>query len=246
MKALRLQESSAQDEASTAWRWRVYVVGPDDVVARIERVEYILPTTFPSPVRVVEDRVSAFALEGITWDDFECVARVHAAGEEPEVLRTSIRLARDDDTVPATIEVRPGERRRRPPIDVGQGSERLTRSVLIYLGIVVVLTLLLLAAALANVVLPMRPEQRLLLVAAFAGAAGAGIEALQAVLANAFGFSRAWLRFFLLGRSSGCSSRRSSTSSCGAGSSRRPRRRPTSTWPASQSSASSPASRRRG
>jgi hypothetical protein len=198
MSALRLQESSAQDEASTAWRWRVYVVGPEDVVARIERVEYILPTTFPSPVRVVEDRVSAFALEGITWDDFECVARVHVAGEEPEVLRRSIRLARDDDAVPATIDVRPGERRRRPPIDVGHGSERLTRSVLIYLGLVVVLTLLLLAAALADVVLPMRPEQRLLLVAVFAGAAGASIEALQAVLANAQGVSRAWLRFFLL------------------------------------------------
>lgn len=199
MSALQLQEWSEADEGSSAWRWRVHLVGPADELERVERVDYILPTTFPAPLRTVTDRASAFALDGITWDDFECVARVHTGGEA-EVLRKRIRLPREDETLEAGIDTRSFDARSRRPLDIGHGGERLTRSVLMYLGLTSVVALLLLVAALADSVLPMSPEQQLLLVAAFSGAAGASVDALQAAieLAGGRGVSRSWLTFFLL------------------------------------------------
>jgi transcription initiation factor IIF auxiliary subunit len=52
------------------YRWKIFVDEDDEVLDKIESVEYLLHETFPNPNRIIENRDSKFALETAGWGEF--------------------------------------------------------------------------------------------------------------------------------------------------------------------------------
>ena len=52
------------------YQWRLFVDEPDDVLKKIKNVEYLLHETFPTPLRISNERQSKFALESSGWGSF--------------------------------------------------------------------------------------------------------------------------------------------------------------------------------
>lgn len=52
------------------FEWEVYMDEPDEKLEKVKNVEYRLHETFPSPIRVVDDRNSKFALKSAGWGEF--------------------------------------------------------------------------------------------------------------------------------------------------------------------------------
>jgi peptidoglycan hydrolase-like protein with peptidoglycan-binding domain len=52
------------------FQWRVFMADPPERLGTVRSVEYRLHETFPDPIRIVEDRVSRFAIESSGWGEF--------------------------------------------------------------------------------------------------------------------------------------------------------------------------------
>jgi len=52
------------------YKWEVFVDESDEVLDRIESVEYRLHKTFPDPVRTIDERESHFLLKSQGWGEF--------------------------------------------------------------------------------------------------------------------------------------------------------------------------------
>jgi chromosome segregation ATPase len=62
------------------WDWTIFIKGPEDVLEKIEYVEYTLHPTFPNPVRIVNERGSdryAFPLSTSGWGTFTVKVKVY-------------------------------------------------------------------------------------------------------------------------------------------------------------------------
>ncbi len=62
------------------WDWTIFVKGPEDVLEKIEYVEYTLHPTFPDPVRIVNQRGHgpyAFPLTTAGWGTFTIKVKVY-------------------------------------------------------------------------------------------------------------------------------------------------------------------------
>jgi transcription initiation factor IIF auxiliary subunit len=66
------------------YEWRVFVEDGEDVLDKIDHVEYLLHPTFPNPRRLVYDRQSRFALNGSGWGQFTIKIRVTYSNGEAE------------------------------------------------------------------------------------------------------------------------------------------------------------------
>lgn len=62
------------------WDWTIYVKGPEDVLEKIQYVEYTLHPTFPNPVRIISERglkPYAFPLSTSGWGTFTVKVKVY-------------------------------------------------------------------------------------------------------------------------------------------------------------------------
>lgn len=76
------------------WEWAVWIDGSKAQLDTIESVEYTLHPTFPTPVRVVEDRSAKFRLEEWGSGEFEIRARVHFKTGRLRTLKHWLELDR--------------------------------------------------------------------------------------------------------------------------------------------------------
>ena len=74
------------------WKWSIWVDGPQPDLDEIEKVVYLLHSTFPNPVRTVTDRDSNFRLEAAGWGTFTIRAKVHFKGGRTESLAHELEL----------------------------------------------------------------------------------------------------------------------------------------------------------
>src|SRR5574341_547764 len=58
------------------YKWRVFVDAPDDILDKIEYIDYLLHPTFPLPNRRVKHKQSKFALELEGWGSFSIAITV--------------------------------------------------------------------------------------------------------------------------------------------------------------------------
>lgn len=59
------------------WDWSVWIDGPPEELDRVEKVVYRLHPTFPDPVKVVQDRSTAYRLDSSGWGEFTIQADIH-------------------------------------------------------------------------------------------------------------------------------------------------------------------------
>lgn len=52
------------------FEWEVFLDEPQQVLDKVEAVEYRLHRTFPDPIRTVTDRASRFSLKAAGWGEF--------------------------------------------------------------------------------------------------------------------------------------------------------------------------------
>lgn len=58
------------------YNWKVFVDEEDEILDKIDYVEYLLHQTFPNRRRVIKDRESKFALESSGWGQFYIVITI--------------------------------------------------------------------------------------------------------------------------------------------------------------------------
>ena len=58
------------------YKWKVFVDEEDEILDKIDYVEYLLHQTFPNRRRVINDRKSKFALAGAGWGQFNIVITI--------------------------------------------------------------------------------------------------------------------------------------------------------------------------
>src|SRR5687768_16005328 len=59
------------------WDWSVWIDGPPEELDRVEKLVYRLHPTFPDPVKVVQDRSTAYRLDSSGWGEFTIQADIH-------------------------------------------------------------------------------------------------------------------------------------------------------------------------
>lgn len=67
-----------QDESylgKDRWEWSVWVDGPPEELDALDRVIYVLHSTFNDPVRTVTDRSTKFRLRTSSWGTFTIHAK---------------------------------------------------------------------------------------------------------------------------------------------------------------------------
>ena len=86
------------------WDWTVYLRGSDDILQRVEFVEYTLHETFPDPVRIVKERgvgPYAFALSTSGWGTF--TIRIRITYKDGTYQRISYQLSFDESKKPQDL-----------------------------------------------------------------------------------------------------------------------------------------------
>lgn len=58
------------------WKWEIWIDASDEHLDKIDYVVYTLHSTFPNPVRQVNDRASRFKLNADGWGTFTIYARI--------------------------------------------------------------------------------------------------------------------------------------------------------------------------
>lgn len=58
------------------WHWRVWLKGRASALNQVQRVVYQLHSTFPDPVREIDDREGSFGIDAEGWGGFTIHARV--------------------------------------------------------------------------------------------------------------------------------------------------------------------------
>ncbi len=72
---------------------RIYLAADPDVLSTIDRVEYLLHSSFHNPRRVSTDRDHHFAIDIWTWGVFDIEVTVHFLTGEPKVLEHSVEYS---------------------------------------------------------------------------------------------------------------------------------------------------------
>lgn len=67
----------AQEKEPGWWQWSIWLDGPAEELDQVERVEYILHSTFREPVQTVTDRATNFRLNAGGWGEFMIYAHVY-------------------------------------------------------------------------------------------------------------------------------------------------------------------------
>jgi transcription initiation factor IIF auxiliary subunit len=84
------------DQDDNCWEWEAFL---DDLgtgeLADVAVVEYVLPSTFPNPLRVVEDPQGGFALKTAGWGDFTLKAFVNLKNGKRRKLIHKLELKED-------------------------------------------------------------------------------------------------------------------------------------------------------
>lgn len=77
------------------YQWRVFVDENDNVLNKIEHVQYLLHRTFPNPLRISDDRKSKFALESSGWGSFTVYITVRFKDGTEEEERYFLDLSKE-------------------------------------------------------------------------------------------------------------------------------------------------------
>jgi len=76
---------------SGRWEWAVFIVASDEVLGRIQYVEYTLHPTFPEPIQRVTERGlesgKGFTLKATGWGTFEIALKVVFTGGKARYLK---------------------------------------------------------------------------------------------------------------------------------------------------------------
>lgn len=80
------------------WKWSVWVDGSPHELDTIERVMYVLHSTFNNPVREIADRTTDFRLDTSGWGAFRIRARVFYKDGHEEALQHDLVLKYPDGT----------------------------------------------------------------------------------------------------------------------------------------------------
>ena len=79
MEAVNTKYKIAQDfkyEGDDWWSWWIWIEGTSADLDMIDHIIYTLHSTFPKPVRIINDRKSKFKLETEGWGTFTIYAKV--------------------------------------------------------------------------------------------------------------------------------------------------------------------------
>jgi len=71
------------------WKWWIWIEGEESELDKIDFVVYTLHSTFPNPIRKVEDRSSKFKMKTEGWGVFTIYAKLHLKS------KTEITLSHD-------------------------------------------------------------------------------------------------------------------------------------------------------
>jgi transcription initiation factor IIF auxiliary subunit len=74
------------------WKWAVWIEAPNEMLGRVEYVEWKLHSTFPNPVRKTADTANKFRLETAGWGEFLIIARVQMKDGTQVKLRHNLKL----------------------------------------------------------------------------------------------------------------------------------------------------------
>jgi transcription initiation factor IIF auxiliary subunit len=77
------------------YQWMVFVDENDNVLNKIEHVQYLLHRTFPNPLRISDDRKSKFALESSGWGSFTVYITVRFKDGTEEEERYFLDLSKE-------------------------------------------------------------------------------------------------------------------------------------------------------
>ncbi|HEY8185082.1 MAG TPA: pYEATS domain-containing protein [Pyrinomonadaceae bacterium] len=90
-------EQKATYASDNWWEWSVWVEGDKEELKQIDYVEYNLHSSFPEPVRRIEDRSSKFRLDSSGWGEFTIRATVVNKDGEKKHLRHRLELQYPDE-----------------------------------------------------------------------------------------------------------------------------------------------------
>ncbi len=76
---------------------RIYLYAKPDTLSSINRVEYLLHSSFRNPRRVSTDRDNRFAIDIWTWGMFDIEVTVHFSKGEKQELKHSVKYSLPPD-----------------------------------------------------------------------------------------------------------------------------------------------------
>jgi transcription initiation factor IIF auxiliary subunit len=76
------------------YKWKVFMDESADTLAQVKRVEYRLHSTFRDPIRIVEDRISRFALQSEGWGEFYIFITVYLNDGKKENTKYYLKLTK--------------------------------------------------------------------------------------------------------------------------------------------------------
>jgi len=93
--ARMLEKRGIQAVDERWYRSLVFVDEDDGTLDKIDSITYVLHSTFPDPVRVVNDRSSKFALEMTGWGSFSMKIRIRYKNGTEEYTRYFLDLSKE-------------------------------------------------------------------------------------------------------------------------------------------------------
>jgi len=89
-------EQGIEYQGEDWWKWWIWLEGPEKELDKVDRVIYILHSTFANPVRTVTDRSTKFRLQTSGWGGFLIRAKVidKDGGETPLTHQLQLRYPR--------------------------------------------------------------------------------------------------------------------------------------------------------
>lgn len=80
------------------WKWSVWIDGTSEELDAVDHVTYILHSSFPDPVRRVQDRSTNFCLTTSGWGTFTINAKVVGKDNSEKLLQYDLVLLYPDGT----------------------------------------------------------------------------------------------------------------------------------------------------
>lgn len=78
------------------YEWCVFIDSEENIIKEIKYVEYILHSTFPNPLRKIEDRFHRFALYSSGWGEFSVKIRAVLYNGSETIVRYWLQLDKDN------------------------------------------------------------------------------------------------------------------------------------------------------
>jgi len=76
------------------FKWKVFIDEADNILDKIESVEYLLHPTFPEPYQVRNDKATKFALTSSGWGEFNIIATVNFKNGDKEKIKYRLDLGK--------------------------------------------------------------------------------------------------------------------------------------------------------